>query len=136
LPVRACAYDISLVRRTNYLSRASGKWVTSKTVSWRKQVIFQPWYLFVRGQLPVADEKHLYKAIPIIVSTEASTIVKCRNGNNDDGNGPEILEIKKLRSEIQIKTFWVGRGETYIFFYGTEPFHFHHHPTCLPYFIS
>ena len=47
------------------------------------------------SSLPVADEKRVYKTIPAIVSTEASTIVKCRNGNNDDGNGPEIPEIKK-----------------------------------------
>ena len=69
------------------------------------------------SSLPVADEKRVYKAIPTIVSTEASAIVKCRNRNNDDGKGPEIPEIKKkLRSEIQIKTFEsVGRGETYIF---------------------
>ena len=46
------------------------------------------------SSLPVADEKRVYKAIPTIVSTEASTIVKCRNGNNDDGNGPEIPEKK------------------------------------------
>ena len=43
------------------------------------------------SSLPVADEKRVYKTIPAIVSTEASTIVKCRNGNNDDG--PEIPEI-------------------------------------------
>ena len=48
------------------------------------------------SSLPVADEKHVYKAIPTIVSTEASTIVKCRNGNNDDGNGPEIPGKKKF----------------------------------------
>ena len=47
------------------------------------------------SSLPVADEKRIYKTIPTIVSTEASAIVKCRNGNNDDGNGPEIPEIKK-----------------------------------------
>ena len=29
------------------------------------------------------------------IPTETSTIVKCRNGNNDDGNGLEIPEIKK-----------------------------------------
>ena len=58
------------------------------------------------SSLPVADEKRVYKTIPAIVSTEASAIVKCTNGNNDDDNGPEIPEIKKkLRSEIQIKTF-------------------------------
>ena len=62
---------------------------------------------FVTDQLPVADEKCVYKTIPSIISTEVSTIVKCRNGNNDDGNGLEIPELK---------TFWVGRGETYIFF--------------------
>ena len=50
------------------------------------------------SSLPVADEKHVYKTIPAIVSTEASAIVKCRNRNNDDGNGPEIPEIKKKTS--------------------------------------
>ena len=58
-----------------------------------------------RSSLPVAGEKRVYKTIPTIISTEASAIVKCRNGNNDDGNGPEIPEKKKFRSEIQIKTF-------------------------------
>ena len=43
--------------------------------------------------------------------TEASTIVKCRNGNKDDRNGPEIPEIKKLRSEIKIKTFELVGGK-------------------------
>jgi hypothetical protein len=55
-----------------------------------------PWSLFVRGHhLPVVDEKRVYKTIPAMASTEASATVKCRNGNNDDGNGPEISEIKK-----------------------------------------
>jgi hypothetical protein len=35
-----------------------------------------------------------------------SSFIQKINGNNDDDNGPEIPEIKKkLRSEIQIKTF-------------------------------
>ena len=37
-----------------------------------------------------------------LIPTEVSAIVKCRNGNNDDGNS---RNKKKLRSEIQIKTF-------------------------------
>jgi hypothetical protein len=37
--------------------------------------------------------------------TEASTIVKCRNGNNDDGNGPEIPEIKKTSIGNSNKNF-------------------------------
>ena len=64
-----------------------------------------PWSLFVRDQLPVADEKLVYKTIPAIVSTEASTIVECRNGNNDDGNGPEIPEIKKISIGNSNKNF-------------------------------
>ena len=47
------------------------------------------------SSLPVADEKRVYKTIPAIISTEVSAIVKYRNGNNDDDNGPEIPEIKK-----------------------------------------
>ena len=58
----------------------------------------------VRGSTS-SRRKRVYKTIPAIVSTEASAIVKCRKRNNDDGNEPEIPEIKKLRSEIQIKTF-------------------------------
>jgi hypothetical protein len=58
----------------------------------------------IRGSTS-SRRKRVYKTIPAIVSTEASAIVKCRKRNNDDGNEPEIPEIKKLRSEIQIKTF-------------------------------
>ena len=58
---------------------------------------------FVTDQLPVADEKCVYKTIPAIISTEASTIVKCRNGNNDDG--PEIPEIKKTSIRNSNKNF-------------------------------
>ena len=47
------------------------------------------------SSLPEADEKHVYKTIPAIVSTEALAIVRCRNVNNDDDNRPEIPEIKK-----------------------------------------
>ena len=47
---------------------------------------------FVTGQLPVADEKRVYKTIPTIVSAEASAIVKCRNGNNDDETDPKFGE--------------------------------------------
>ena len=47
------------------------------------------------SSLPVADEKRVYKTIPAMASTEASATLKCRNGNNDDGNGPEIPEIEK-----------------------------------------
>ena len=70
------------------------------------------------SSLPVADEKRVYKTIPAIVSTEASGYSKIQKRNNDNGNGLEIPEIKKkLRSEIQIKTFEsVGRRDTCIFF--------------------
>jgi len=71
------------------------------------------------SSLSVADENRVYKTIPV----EASATVKCRNGNNDDGNGPEIPE-KIFSIGISNKNFWVGRlfnesvgrGETYIFF--------------------
>ena len=58
-----------------------------------------------RSSLPVADEKRVYKTIPTIVSAEASAIVKCRNGNNDDETDPKFRRKIKFRSEIQIKTF-------------------------------
>jgi hypothetical protein len=69
-----------------------------------------PWSLFVRGhRLPVADEKRVYKTIPAMASTEASATVKCRNGNNDDRNGPEIPEIKKTSIGNSNKNTRVGR---------------------------
>jgi hypothetical protein len=45
------------------------------------------------GHIKIYVSFPLYKTIPAIVSTEASTIVKCRNGNNDDRNEPEIPYI-------------------------------------------
>ena len=69
-----------------------------------------PWSLFVRGhRLPVADEKRVYKTISTIVSTEASAIVKCRNRNDVDGNGPEIPEKKIISIRNSNKNFRVGR---------------------------
>ena len=68
------------------------------------------WSPFVRGhRLPVADEKRVYKTIPAMASTEASATVKCRNGNNDDRNGPEIPEIKKTSIGNSNKNTRVGR---------------------------
>ena len=49
------------------------------------------------------------KLFPQSYQQKLPVIVKCRNGNNDDGNGPKIPEIKKNNESV-------GQGETYIFF--------------------
>jgi hypothetical protein len=47
----------------------------------------------------------LTKPFPQSYQQKIPVIVKCRNGNNDDGNGSEIPEIKKTSIRNSNKNF-------------------------------